>query len=163
MAKQPYNPANSTTSDLPKDFIPMTQGRLRLEVPERPGYHRHWFRDDPARIERAKQAGYVCVDPEDVSLNNFDYAGSGPGTGNSLGNIVSVVSGDGVKANGQPSHLILMECPIQYYEASMAVVESRNEIVAAALRGGKIGVNEPHASYNREAPSNLFTPKSKRS
>lgn len=159
------NPANSTTSDLPDDFIPMTNGRLRLEVPEKPGYHRHWFRGEPARIARARKARYEFVDPDDptVDITSFDIAGDGLRNGNSdLGSRVSVVTGDEIMHDGQPSRLYLMECPIEYYEASKKVIDDVNSNIASALRGGKMGVSEPSMAYNKEAAPNLFTPKNQR-
>ena len=42
MSKNNNNPANSIAeTTLPKDFKPMTQGTLRLEVPKKDGFHRH--------------------------------------------------------------------------------------------------------------------------
>lgn len=163
MAKTTYNPANSTTSDeLPADFVPMTEGRLRLEVNDRAGYTRHWFLNEPSRIERARRAGYTPVDPMDVNLNNFDIAGDGLKGGGALGSEVSVAAGAGLNSVGSPLRLILMECPNQYFAAAQKVVQERNDNVAAILRGGKVGVNEPDMAYNKEVAPNLFTPKSKR-
>jgi hypothetical protein len=162
MAKQPYNPANSVTNDLPKDFVPMTQGRLKLEVPDKPGYHRHWFIGEPQRLERARRAGYVMVDPDEVNIASFDLAGDGLKNGNTLGSEVSIAAGAGLNSVGAPLRLYLMECPMQYYEAGQAIIQEQNDNIAAILRGGKVGVNEPDMAYNKEKAPNLFTPRKER-
>ncbi len=164
MSKNSVNPANGTTiKEIPKDFKPMTTGTLRLEVPQRDGYHRYWFRGDPGRLARARKAYYTFVDPDDVDINNFDLAGDITGTGNTdLGTRVSVVTGDDITHGGQPNRLYLMECPIELYEESQRILAERNEDVASALRGGKMGVDELDKAYNKEAPPNLFTPNKQR-
>jgi hypothetical protein len=164
MSKNNNNPANSISeTTLPKDFKPMTQGTLRLEVPKKDGFHRHWFRGDPGRIARALKAYYKFVDPDEVDINNFDMAGDSTVSGNTdLGTRVSVVSGDDIQHSGQPSRLYLMECPEELYEESQRILAERNEDVAAALRGGKMGVDEADKAYNKEAPPNLFTPNKQR-
>ena len=164
MSKNLVNPANTVTEKaIPKDFKPMTQGTLRLEVPEKDGYHRYWFRGDPGRLARAQKAYYRFVDPDEVDINNFDFAGDVKSTGNTdLGTRVSVVTGDDITHGGQPNRLYLMECPIELYEESQRILSERNEEVAAALRGGKMGVDEADKAYNKEAPPNLFTPNKQR-
>lgn len=128
--------------ELPKDFRPMNSAALRLEVPEREGYHRHWFRGNAERIGRAQQAGYKFVDPDDVgdSIYNSDIAGDiNAGGSTDLGSRVSVISGDDVDRNGQPGRLYLMEVPDELYEISKKYLDDRNESVAEALRGGMVG------------------------
>lgn len=163
------NPAN--VAGLPKGFKPMTSAVLRLEVPEREGYHRHWFRGTPERLARAQQAGYRFVDPSDetVSVNNFDLAGdSEEGGSTDLGSRISVISGDDVDAAGQPGRLYLMECPMEYYEAAQRILADRNESIAEAIRGGTTGSGQHGETradaskrYTRDLSVNLFTPKNR--
>src|SRR5215510_12826830 len=91
--QQSANPANGELQ-LPKGYRPMSSGQRRLEVPDKPGWHRHWFRGNAANLNRAQQAGYRFVDPDDISLNDFDLAGSGDSVGSDMGTRVSVISGD---------------------------------------------------------------------
>lgn len=139
---QNNNPANA--SDIPADFQPMDSAIQRLEVPKKDGFHRHWFRGNPERIARAQKAGYRFVDPNEVNINNFDLGGDAKESGNTdLGSSrVSVISGDDLDTTGQPGRLYLMECPEHLYQISKKSLEDRNEGVAAALRGGKIGAGE---------------------
>jgi hypothetical protein len=138
------NPANEKDKrSLPKGFQPMSIGGMTLQVPEKEGWHRRWFRSDPGRIARAQKAGYTFVDQSEVELLNTDLGGDASTSGNSdLGTRVSVISGDEADSTGQPARLYLMECPNEFYEASRAVIEERNESVASALRGGTLGAGQ---------------------
>ncbi len=162
------NPANAVErSVIPKDFQPMSAGVRKLEVPERPGFHRRWIRSDAGRIAKAQRAGYRFVDADAVDLNNFDLGGDAKESGNTdLGTRVSVISGDGADATGQPGRLYLMECPIEYYEASRSIIDDRNEAIAETLRGGNAGRGQNGESsydaekrYTKGSMPDLFTPK----
>lgn len=165
------NPANGI-EDLPKDFVPMTSATLRLQVPHKDGWHRHWFRGTPERIQRARQAGYRFVDKTDpsVSVRNFDLGGSEAEDGSTdLGSRVSVISGDDIGSDGQPGRLYLMECPQHYYEAAQKILADRNESVAAAIRGGTTGAgsngetgSDVGKRYTKGEVPNLFTPNKQR-
>lgn len=147
------NPANTVEKrELPANFQPMSAGVKRLEVPERAGYHRRWFRSDPGRIAKAQRAGYTFVDPRDVDLNNHDLGGDAKVSGNTdMGSsLVSVVSGEGLDQTGQPQRLYLMECPIEYYKASQKVLEERNDAVAEALKGNNMQGSDDETMSDRE-------------
>lgn len=141
MTEQKINPANSLDI-IPENFRPMSAAVLRLEVPERAGFHRHWFRGTAERIARAQQAGYRFVDERMVRINNFDLAGSEQASGSSdMGSRVSVISGEDADASGQPSRLYLMECPLEYYEKGQEVLGLQNDQIARVLGGG--GLRDP--------------------
>lgn len=164
------NPSEFKKRQLPPGFQPMSAGVKKLEVPQREGYHRRWFRGDPSRIAKALRAGYTFVDPEDVDVNNFDLGGDAKESGNTdLGTRVSVISGDDLDVTGQPGRLYLMECPMEYYEASRQIIEDRNDAVANALKGGRLGagnegetVTDIQQRYTKGKMPDLFTRKSRR-
>jgi len=134
------NPASKPLT-LPKGYKPMSSAMLRLEVPEKKGYHRHWFRGTPQRLQRAQQAGYRFVDPAEVDTNNFDLAGDSKASGSTdLGTRISVTSGEG--GESQPTRLYLMECPEEFYEYSQKLLEKDVDKIAETLRGGKVGTKE---------------------
>lgn len=164
------NPSNKP--ELPKGYRPFTSPQMRLETPQREGYHRHWFRGTPERIARAQQAGYSFVDPEDIgdNLNNMDLAGD-PDAGGStdMGSRVSVISGGVDEDSKQPGRLYLMECPLEYYEYAQSLLQEKNDSIAAALRGGTIGKGEngetyidQEARYSKKKAPDLFIPKHNR-
>lgn len=162
---------NPSEGDFPDDFvpIPMTSGTLRLAVPARAGYHRHWFRGTPERIARAKAAGYRMVSEDSVKINNFDLGGDAKRTGNSdLGSSVSVITGEDADNSGQPSRLYLMECRDEHFALAQKALYDRNESIADALRGGKIGAGQDGETdsdiskrYANGIPD-LFNPNKKR-
>jgi len=135
------NPANEPEKFvIPADFQPMSLPKERLNVPDIEGYHLHWFRGSPDRIARAKQAYYEFVTSDEVGLNNFDLGGDASQSGNTdMGTRVSVVAGDDLDNTGQPSRLYLMKCRKELFEASQAILAERNESIATAIRGGRIG------------------------
>lgn len=165
------NPANLKKKyNLPDNFQPMSSGVPKLDVPERDGYVRRWIRSDPGRIQRAMQAGYKFVDENEVMLNNFDLGGDAKNSGNTdLGTRVSVISGDEADSTGQPSRLYLMEVPLEVYEYSRKMMGDRNESIAEALRGGKIGAgsddedaHDVEQRYVKGKVPDLFNPKKRR-
>lgn len=139
VTKEKENPANGAL-ELPKGYKPMSSAQLRLEVPEKSGWHRHWFRGTPQRLQRAQQAGYRYVDPADVDVNNFDLAGDSKKSGSTdLGTRISVSSGEGFSESGQPTRMYLMECPNELYKYAQSFLEKDIDKVAETLRGGKVG------------------------
>ena len=171
MSDSKVNPANEVEG-IPVGFRPMTSAVLRLQVPERSGFHRHWFRGTPERINRAMQAGYKFVDDtgETVNVRSFDLAGDSNKDGNSdLGSRISVISGDDLESNGQPGRLYLMECPNHLYEIGQKILAERNESVAEAIRGGTTGKLESGETsgdvakrYVKGTVPDLFNPSKRR-
>lgn len=138
------NPASD--SSLPRNFRPMSDGQLKLEVPEREGWFRYWFRGTPDRIARAQAAGFQFVNRGDVQLNNFDLGGDVTGDGNTdMGTRVSRPSGD-IDAYGNAVPLVLMECPNELHEMSEKIVMDRNASIASALTKGIVGAENESAS-----------------
>ncbi len=171
MSDKKVNPANEVEG-IPVGFRPMTSAVLRLQVPERDGFHRHWFRGTPERINRAMQAGYRFVDDtgETVNVRSFDLAGDSEKDGNSdLGSRISVISGDDLESNGQPGRLYLMECPNHLYEIGQKILADRNESVAEAIRGGTTGKlqngetnKDAGQRYVKGTVPDLFNPSTRR-
>lgn len=150
------NPANSTVA-VPDNYIPMSTGVMRLAVPQKEGYHRHWFRGTQERISRALQAGYKFVDKDDetVAIRNFDLGGGlEDSKGTDLGSRVSVVSGDDVDSHGQPGRLYLMECPTELFNHAQKILEARNESIAQSIRGGTLGAGQ--GGENRTDAANRY-------
>ncbi len=163
------NPANENpVSKIPENFIPMSAPTQRLQVPERDGYVRYWFRGDSNRIQRAMQAGYTFVKPEDVKVNNFDLGGDSSTSGNSdLGTRVSVSAGDTASADGSPGRLYLMEVRQELYNRAQELLQERNDQVAQALRAGLLGADgegpaDKKARYTTQGVPDLFNPNKRR-
>lgn len=136
------NPANDV-NEVPADFIPMSAPIQRLKVPNKPGFHRHWFRSEPGRIERAMQAGYRFVNLEDVRVNNRSLGGPPEETGSSdLGSRVSISAGEASDSDGKPLRLFLMECPQAYYDRAQELLAEVNQGIADAIGKGSLDADE---------------------
>jgi hypothetical protein len=57
------NAPAAPATDLPQRPArkPFGSMSLKLDYPQRDGFHRHWFNDIPGRIGRAQEAGYEHV------------------------------------------------------------------------------------------------------
>lgn len=160
------NPNPATSADVEFDeskWVPMGSKSGRLKVPHKPGWHRHWFRTEPGRIERAMQAGYRFVDPAEISMIPQQLGGT-PEQGGStdLGSRVSVAAG-GFADNGQALRLYLMECPQHLYERAQAMLQADTDHTVQALaagRGGKDDYAEAGNSYVKGNVPPLFKKKS---
>lgn len=135
------NPANAAgKSDAERKRIPMSVPVQRLEAPEIDGYHLHWFLGTQERLQRALDAGYEFVDEREMKINNVSLGGDSTASGNTdMGSRVSVVSGQEVGKDGQPTRLILMKIKLEWYEEDQKLVDQRNARVADSLLSGSIG------------------------
>lgn len=135
------NPANrDAKTDAERKRIPMSVPVQRLEAPEIPGFHLHWFNGTPERIKRALDGGYEFVDSRELKVNNVSLGGDSTVSGNTdMGSRVSITGGTQMGNDGQPVRMVLMKIKQEWYEADQKLVEDRNELVAASLRGGLIG------------------------
>lgn len=167
MAIDRLNPATSTEARERKR-IPMSTPVQKLESPDVPGFHLHWFQGTPERIQRALDGGYEFVDARDVKVNNVSLGTDSVVSGNTdMGSRVSVVSGSEVGRDGQPIRLILMKIKQEWFDEDQKVLENRNEQVATALRGGMMGAEKDgrgdtqhrYVDKARTTIPDLFTPK----
>lgn len=156
------NPANAPAKQLPeRDRIPMSLPVQRLAVPEIPGYHCHWMRGEPQRINQAMRAGYEFVSPDEVDLNRYGLGNGPEDSGNQdMGNRVSTISG--TAEGGGAQVLYLMKLKEEYWEADQQKLAERQENIAAQLRGDK-GFTAPglgeEGRYGRGENRNIFQPK----
>jgi len=102
---------------------------LKLDYPQREGFHRHWFNDIPGRVERAKEAGYEHV------------------KGNDSKNVSRIV---GTAEGGGALTAFLMEIPEEWYKQDMALEQKVIDEKEAAIRQGTLDKAE---GDNRYVPS----------
>lgn len=158
MADQKFiNPANEAPkAKRDPGRIPMSAPVQKLEVVNIPGFHTHWMRGTPERIQQALRAGYVFVKQDEVDVNFKGIAGSPLDGGNTdLGTNVSIPAGR-TDERGESIRLVLMKLPLELWDEDQKAMEARQDQVAAALRGGQAGMeNAPGGSdlSNRYLPS----------
>lgn len=130
------NTATKAKPDGERKRIPMSVPVQKLEAPDIPGYHLHWFRSDADRIARAQAAGYTFVDEQETAVNAVGLGNNSTRSGNTdMGSRVSVVAG-GMDKNGQAARLVLMKIPLEYYDEDQKLVAQRNDQVADSILGG---------------------------
>lgn len=117
--------------------IPLSVPQRKLEVPNIPGYRLRWFRGTPQRLAQAERAGYEFVQPEEVALNNVVIGGDAKKDGNSdMGSRVSVIEGSETDGSGQAIRMYLMKQKEELWKEDQAIIQGRNDSVAAALTTG---------------------------
>jgi hypothetical protein len=141
MAIEKLNPGSSAQPvAAERKRIPMSVPVQRLEVPDLPGYHLHWFLSTPERLQRAIDGGYEFAEEREVKINNVSLGGDSAISGSTdMGSRVSVVSGQEVGKDGQPTRLVLMKIKQEWWDEDQSAVEARNTKVRDALLGGMIG------------------------
>ena len=100
--------------------------KLKLDAPQRPGFHRRWVDNAPSRILELEELGYSMV---------ADKASEGASRTDGLGSRISRHAGK--RENGEPHHLVLMECCDEDYAIGVAEKEDRLKPFEAAIRAGR--------------------------
>lgn len=113
MNETTYKPLR-VTKEKRQPFGNQTQ---KLAYPLRSGYHRHWFNDDPGRVDQAILAGYTHVIDKD---------------GNNVKRVV------GSNAGGNPITGFLMEIPEEWYQEDMAFQQKVVDTMDDAIRRGAV-------------------------
>jgi len=102
---RPTNPANAEAK--PKHDrirIPMSTPTRSMEVPEIPGYHCHWIKEE--NVPRAIQAWYEFVQDHEVPVNQRSVGTDKNITGNTdMGTNISLITG----TNGKRSYLMKLK------------------------------------------------------
>lgn len=106
---------------------------LKLDYPNREGFHRHWFNDVPGRIARAQEAAYEHVK---------DSAGK------PVSRIVGTAEGGGALT------AFLMEIPEDLYKQDMAAEQNVIDEKEEMIRRGALDKQE---GDNRYIPSQGIT------
>ena len=137
----PGTPAGSVAGE--RKRIPMSVPVQRLETADLPGFHLHWFISSPERLQRALDGGYEYVDEREMKINNVSLGGDSAVSGNTdMGSRVSIVSGQEIGKDGQPTRLILMKIRKEWWDEDQKLVEARNDKVRDSLLGGMIGAEK---------------------
>jgi len=169
MAESNKNPAAADeTMQERRERVPMSVPQQKLAVPEIPGFHLHWMRGDPARLQQALRAGYTFVEDDEIDLVNLGVADSELESGNTdLGSRISVLASSSPNELGNAERLYLMKLPEEYWRQDQALLEERSETFASAMREGRqVGTAQENRelSYTPqqhipEMRKNLFTRK----
>jgi hypothetical protein len=118
------------TAESPKDEAKPGQRRrrasvgglnMKLQVPERPGFHRHWFNDVPGRLAMAHELAYDFVEDPSIKSDSPDTR-----VRRHVGTL-----------DGKPLYAYLMECPLEEYERGQAEKVGETREVDLAIAAGR--------------------------
>lgn len=107
---------------------------LKLAVPERPGFHRHWFLDTPQRIAEAEELAYTPVTDQSIKSESSDS---------------SVRRHSGTDGRGAPQKLLLMETPLEEYRAGQDDKEQAHAAFESSIRRGQDPLGELQNAYGQ--------------
>lgn len=121
--------------------VPFGGNRQKLQVDEIPGYVTRWFNDVDGRVERALDAGYEFVTPEEAEgLGQGQLHQENTDLGSRVSKIVS-------RGTDKVIRGVLMKIKREWYEEDQELKEQRNRMVDDALRAGRPGGNEVENQY----------------
>ena len=104
--------------------VPMSVPRRKLQTPEIPGYHLHWFLEE--NVFLAQQAFYEFVEMGELPIAQFNPATSLDVSGSlDLGTKVCIV-GNKIGALGKPEMQYLMKLPLEYWSEDQRKLEELN-------------------------------------
>lgn len=104
---------------------PFAEREMRLTAPQRPGFHRHWFNDEPGRIVAMQERGYKIVSVD----------------GKPMKRVV------GVSARGDGQVGILMEIPIQWWLEDQRAQQKTADETEATIRRNEIAASDGSNRY----------------
>ena len=139
-AKAQANPSTdavaSAAAPAARKRIPMSVPVRKLEVPDLPGYHLHWFLEK--NVPRAIQAAYEFVDFQELPINQTMLGSDVRSSGSAdLGDRVRVLSG--VSELSHPEYLVLMKLRQEYWLEDRAEIDRITASrLAPIFRGEKI-------------------------
>lgn len=107
-----------------------TEAKLRIGNTVQ-GYHLHILNDSPGRIDQALQTGYEFVSPNEVG----GVANNVVSRNTDLGDKVRFLVGTG--PNNEPMYAYLMKIEQDLYQEDQQAMQTRNDRVDEAIRGGK--------------------------
>jgi len=127
--------------------IPLGTPRLKLDaahlIPK--GYRSRWVNDDPGRIARAEQGGYVHVVDPDAEV--------GEGAENLRDQTSAKVRQRvGVRKDGTPVMAYLMMIKDEFYKEDQDAKEAERRQMEDTMRRGKAGADEGHDTDERYFP-----------
>lgn len=112
---------------------PFGSQQQKLAYPVREGFHRHWFNEEPGRIDKALEAGYSHVEDKE---------------GRKVQRVV------GVATSGSALMAYLMEIPEEWYKEDMGLQQKLIDEQADAIKRGAL---ESTPGDGRYVPSRGIT------
>lgn len=133
-----------------RERTPFSANRTRLSVKLKDkGFVHRWFNDQDDRIQRALDAGYEFVKPDEIgSVGDKEVHGGNTDIGSKVSRVV------GRTAQEQPIRAFLMKIREEWYLADQELKERKNRLVDEAIRAGNAGgagVTNKHGQVQLES------------
>lgn len=151
-AEQLSNPATGTAERKRPPRRPMSTARQRLQTPDIPGWHLHWFKED--NVPLALDAYYEFVDRDEVNMNQLNVALGNTSSGTDMGNRVSLIADK--TESGSPARAYLMKIKEEYWLEDQKEIERVNSNIMQAIFGdeAKVDTGEGLQPIGRESYRN---------
>ena len=130
-----------------RERTPFSAGRKRLEVRWKDKdfdkkYRAHWFNDQDGRLERAEDAGYEFVKPDEaIGVGDREVHSGNTDQNSRVSRVV------GRTKDSKPIRSFLMKIRLDWFKEDQAKKEERNSLVDQAIRAGKAGGAEIGNKY----------------
>lgn len=141
------NPATAVAEPRRRPRRSMSTPHQRLQTPEIPGWHLHWFKED--NVPLAIEAYYEFVDKDEVNMNQLNVSLDSTSKGTDLGSRVSLIADKA--ESGSPVRAYLMKVKEEYWLEDQKAIEKKNMEVISAIFGDEAQVGIGGAQQPREA------------
>lgn len=120
-----------------------TEGKLTVRK-QIEGYHMHVFTDSGARIQDAIDSGYEFVSPEEIGGVSENVISRNGDLGDRVRYLVNP------RAEGPEQYGYLMKIRQEWYEEDQAELQSKNNMIDASIKRGKITGDNPNFYVPRD-------------
>lgn len=142
------NPASGAAARLrTRPRRSLSSPHQKLQTPEIPGWHCHWFKED--NVPMAMEAYYEFVDKDEVHMNQLNVSLDGASRGTDLGSRVSLIADK--TESGTPVRAYLMKIKEEYWLEDQKDLEHRNMEIMSAIFGDEAQVGIGGIAKPREA------------
>lgn len=122
------------TTKTHRERVPFSTNRKRLSVKKIDGYFTRFFNDIDDRVQRALDAGYEFVKPDEIgSVGDKEVHGGNSDLNSKVSRVV------GRDSNNKAIRAYLLKIRLAFYEEDKAKKEETNRLVDDAVRAGKAG------------------------
>jgi hypothetical protein len=128
-----------------RERTPFSANRTRLSVKlKEKGFVHRWFNDQDDRVQRALDAGYDFVTPDEIGrVGDKEVHGGNSDLNSKVSKVV------GRTAESQPIRAFLLKIREEWFKEDQAKKEATNRLVDEAVRSGKAGGASVENQYGK--------------
>jgi hypothetical protein len=152
----PASPVATVFGVTRESRVSMNVPTRKLETPELPGYHLHWFLR--TNIPPAIRAGYEYVEVKELPTMDKSIGGRPPGTNTEDLGGAQITHIAGLDEHGKTVELVLMKIRLEWYFDDQKQIAARNRSVLQMIFKRKMAIRAEGESerdyslrYTREA------------